>query len=72
MIERPLSIGATLADLERNGRPPHNVRQFQSALRVLNQAAHGIDVDAGAASDAANVAARFLAELRAMLPGCAE
>jgi predicted nuclease of restriction endonuclease-like (RecB) superfamily len=70
--ERPLSIGATLAELERSGRVPRNLRQFQSALGELNRAAHGIDVDANAASQAADVAVRFLADLRAMRAGDVE
>ncbi|MDX8500614.1 hypothetical protein RFM99_19580 [Mesorhizobium sp. VK4C] len=70
--ERPLSIGATLAELERSGRAPRNVRKFQSALAELNRAALGIDVDANAASQAADVAARFLADLRAMRAGGVE
>ncbi|MER9548346.1 PDDEXK nuclease domain-containing protein [Mesorhizobium sp. M0322] len=72
LSERPLSIGATLAELERSGRVPSNLRQFQSALGELNRAAHGIDVDAKAASQAADVAARFLADLRAMRAGDVE
>jgi predicted nuclease of restriction endonuclease-like (RecB) superfamily len=72
LLERPLSIGAALAELERSGRAPPNARQFQAALRVLNQAAHGVDVTQAAATDAADVAARFLAELRSMRSGNAE
>jgi predicted nuclease of restriction endonuclease-like (RecB) superfamily len=65
LVEGPLSIGATLAELARSGKAPQNTSQFQGALRILNQAAHGVDVDAGAAAEAANVATQFLADLRA-------
>ena len=69
---RPLSVGAALAEIERSGRAPRNTRQFQDALRVLNQAVHGIDVDRAAAAEAADVAAQFLADLRALRAGGAE
>ena len=69
LVEVPLSIGATLVELARSGGAPQNTSQFQGALRILNQAAHGIDVDPGAATEAANVATRFLADLRASRAG---
>jgi hypothetical protein len=71
LVEAPLSIGATLVELARSGRAPQNTSQFQGALRILNQAAHGIEVDAGAATEAANVATHFLADLRASREGTA-
>ena len=68
-VASPLSIGAALVELTSSGRAPQNTPQFRAALRILNQAAHGIDVDTGAATEAADVAARFLADLRANRPG---
>ncbi len=68
-FERPLSIGATLAELERKGKAPHTTRQFQGALRLLNQAAHGADVEGAAVIEAADIAARFLADLRSLRAG---
>jgi predicted nuclease of restriction endonuclease-like (RecB) superfamily len=68
-VDGPLSIGAALVELTSRGRAPQNTPQFRAALRILNQAAHGIDVDTGAAAEAADVAARFLADLRANRPG---
>jgi predicted nuclease of restriction endonuclease-like (RecB) superfamily len=68
-VDGPLSIGAALVELTSSGRAPQNTPQFRAALRILNQAAHGIDVDTGAAAEATDVAARFLADLRANRPG---
>ena len=68
-VDGPLSIGAALVELTSSGRARRNTPQFRAALRILNQAAHGIDVDTGAAAEAADVAARFLADLRANRPG---
>jgi predicted nuclease of restriction endonuclease-like (RecB) superfamily len=68
-VDGPLAIGAALVELTSRGRAPQNTPQFRAALRILNQAAHGIDVDTGAAAEAADVAARFLADLRANRPG---
>jgi predicted nuclease of restriction endonuclease-like (RecB) superfamily len=68
-VDGPLSIGAALVELTSSGRAPQNTPQFRAALRILNQAAHGIDVDTGAAAEATDVAARFLAHLRANRPG---
>ena len=68
-VDGPLSIGAALVELTSSGRAPQNTSQFRAALRILNQAAHGIDVDTGAAADAADVAAQFLADLRANRAG---
>ena len=69
LVEGPLSIGATLVELARSGRAPQNTPQVQDALRILNQAAHGIDVNAGAAAEASHVATQFLADLRASRAG---
>ena len=68
LAEGSLSIGATLVELARRGRAPQNTSQFQGALRILNQAARGVDVNTGTAAEAANVAAQFLADLRASRP----
>lgn len=68
-VDGPLSIDAALVELTSSGRAPQNTPRFRAALRILNQAAHGIDIDAGVAAEAAEVAARFLADLRANRPG---
>ncbi len=67
--ERPLSIGTALAELSRSGSTPPSTKRFEAALRTLNQAAHGVDVSDAAATEAAEVAAAFLAELRAIRSG---
>jgi predicted nuclease of restriction endonuclease-like (RecB) superfamily len=69
LVAGPLSIGVALVELANSGRAPQNTVRFQDALRILNQAAHGIDVDVGTAAEAADVAAQFLADLRAHRAG---
>lgn len=69
LAERPLSIGATLAELARTGSAPPSTARFQTALRTLNQAAHGFEVSEDAAAEAAEIGAAFLAELREIRSG---
>ena len=47
LVAGPLSIGVALVELANSGRAPQNTVRFQDALRILNQAAHEIDVDVG-------------------------
>ena len=62
--EHPLTISASLAELQRRGQAPVSTRHFHQALRALNYAAHGHDVSEDDARHAAEAAAQFLAELR--------
>jgi hypothetical protein len=41
--------------------------EFELALRVMNSAAHGYDVDAAAAQAAFDIGKKFLAELRTLI-----
>ncbi|WP_280948501.1 PDDEXK nuclease domain-containing protein [Methylobacterium tarhaniae] len=72
LAESSLSIGATLAALERAGKVPHSTRLFQTALQVLNQATQGHDADADTAAQAAEVAGHYLADRRAVQAAGAE
>jgi hypothetical protein len=60
---RPTSIGAVLQDLKRRGIAPRSTDRFLDALRVMNEAAHGFDVDPVAADKAIRVGTEFLTEL---------
>jgi hypothetical protein len=66
---RPLGIGTVLRDLKRRGIAPPSTDRFIEALRVMNEAAHGFDVDAAAAEQAVSIGSEFLAELSALKPG---
>ena len=45
---------------------PASTEQMLGALRVMNEASHGVDVDADTAKRAVDVGTVFLAELKAM------
>ena len=60
---RPAGIGHMLQDLERRGLAPPSTRTFIEALRVMNEASHGVEVDPDAAEHAVSVGTAFLAEL---------
>jgi predicted nuclease of restriction endonuclease-like (RecB) superfamily len=60
---RPTGIGPMLQDLERRGLAPPSTRTFIEALRVMNEASHGVEVDPDAAEHAVSVGTAFLAEL---------
>ncbi len=64
--QRPLSIAASLAELEARGLAPESAKAFQSALQVLHHAAHGVESPEQEAADATAIASTFLAELRAI------
>ena len=68
---RPLAITASLAELERLGLAPASTDRFRSALQTLNRAAHGLEVEQDAATEAAAIAATFLDELREVRSGSA-
>jgi predicted nuclease of restriction endonuclease-like (RecB) superfamily len=61
---RRLGIGTMLKELDRDGALPHSAHDFEAALRVMNEAAHGVDVDPHAIAEAAKVGARFLDDLK--------
>jgi predicted nuclease of restriction endonuclease-like (RecB) superfamily len=61
--ERPMTISYVISDLQRRGVAPPSTERFLQAVRVMNEAAHGVDVDAKAAEDATQLVSEFLAEL---------
>ena len=65
---RPTGIGPMLQDLQRRGLAPPSARAFAEALRVMNEASHGVDVDPDAAARAVEVGTTFLADLTERIP----
>ncbi len=63
---QPMSIGTVLRDLKQRGIAPPSTDRLLEALRVMNEAAHGFDVDSAAAERAVSVGSEFLAELSAV------
>ncbi|WP_453998087.1 PDDEXK nuclease domain-containing protein [Afipia felis] len=59
----PIGIGPMLQDLQRRGLAPPSTGAFVEALRVMNEASHGVDVDSDAAEHAVSIGTAFLAEL---------
>jgi len=57
-------IGQMLRELQTSGALPPSTGDFEAALRVMNDAAHGIDVDPIAAAEAVRIGSRFLEELK--------
>jgi hypothetical protein len=53
-----------LGELHSRGLAPKSTAQLLDTLRVMNQAAHGLDVDAESAREAVDIGTVFLAELR--------
>ena len=60
---RPTGIGPMLENLEQRGLAPPSTRAFVEALRVMNEASHGVEVDPDAAEHAVSVGTAFLKEL---------
>jgi predicted nuclease of restriction endonuclease-like (RecB) superfamily len=60
---RPTGIGPMLEDLEQRGLAPPSTRAFVEALRIMNEASHGVAVDPDAAEHAVSVGTAFLAQL---------
>lgn len=60
---RPTGIGPMLQDLQGRGLAPPSTSAFVEALRVMNEASHGVEVDPDAAEHAVSVGTAFLAEL---------
>jgi predicted nuclease of restriction endonuclease-like (RecB) superfamily len=61
---RSAGIAPMLQELQRVGVLPESAQAFQATLRVLNDAAHGIEVGPDAATDAVKAGSRFLDHLR--------
>lgn len=65
-FDRPAGIMNMLRDMRRQGSMPASTEQMLGALRVMNEATHGVDVDASAAMQAVEIGTLFLAELRTL------
>lgn len=61
--KRPMSISTVLNELKQRGLAPPSTDQFLTALSVMNEAAHGVDVDSTAVAQAITIGTMFLAEL---------
>jgi predicted nuclease of restriction endonuclease-like (RecB) superfamily len=57
-------IRQMLQDLRAVGIVPSGAAEFETAVRVMNEAAHGIDVEPHAAEHALDVGSLFLSELK--------
>ena len=67
--KRPRSISSVLRELKECGVAPPSTDRFLEALAIMNEAAHGLDVDSTAVEQAISVGTTFLAELSgSMLP----
>jgi hypothetical protein len=55
-----------LRELQRQGLVPASTEQMLGALRVMNEASHGVDVDSDAAKQSVEIGTVFLAELKAL------
>jgi hypothetical protein len=64
-IDSPINIGLLLEDLKKRALAPASTDPFIVALRVMNRAAHGVDVDEAAVVDAVKIGNEFLAEISA-------
>ncbi|MCK1344118.1 MULTISPECIES: PDDEXK nuclease domain-containing protein, partial [unclassified Bradyrhizobium] len=63
---RPTGLGDMLRELHRRSLAPVSTPQLLDSLRVMNEAAHGMDVDSATAQRAVDAGTVFLAELRNM------
>nr|WP_256466959.1 MULTISPECIES: PDDEXK nuclease domain-containing protein [unclassified Bradyrhizobium] len=66
VFDRPVGIINMLRDLRRQGPVPASTEQMLGALRVMNEASHGVDVDSDAAKRAVEIGTVFLADLKAL------
>jgi predicted nuclease of restriction endonuclease-like (RecB) superfamily len=64
-----LGISPGLEQLKSLGLAPPNTDQFRASLNALNRAAHGSELSADAAQEAADAGAAFLVELRKLSAG---
>lgn len=60
---KPIGIDNMLRALHERGLAPAGTERFLESLRVMNEAAHGLDVDPEISRRAAEIGAAFLAEL---------
>lgn len=60
---RPMSIASLLRHLQQLGVAPESTDRLLEVLRVMNEAAHGFDVDPETARQAVEVGTEFLVEL---------
>lgn len=58
-----VGIGRMLRELDRLGDAPPSTRPLLEALRAMNEAIHGLDVEPGVAERAVTVGTMFLSEL---------
>lgn len=65
--KRPESISSVLRELKERGLAPPSTDGFLEALPLMNEAAHGLDVDSTAVARAIGVGTTFLAELSGSL-----
>jgi hypothetical protein len=63
-LRRSLGVGQALRELKESGGMPSGTDAFLQTLATMNKAAHGLEAEAGAATEALRVASEFLAELR--------
>jgi hypothetical protein len=61
--KRPRNISSVLRELKERGVAPPSTDRFLEALPIMNEAAHGLDVDSTAVAQAISVGTTFLAEL---------
>jgi len=64
-VDSPMSIVEVLNNLNRCGLAPSSTDQFIGALRVMNRAAHGVEIDTDAVADAVRIGNEFLAAITA-------
>lgn len=62
-VERTQGLRHVLQALQQQGVAPPSTDQFLQALRVMNDAAHGINVEAADTTEALRIGAQFLSEL---------
>lgn len=55
-----------LREMNQRGLAPASTERFLKSLRIMNEAAHGVDVDPKGAELAVEIGTAFLAELRGM------
>jgi YhcG PDDEXK nuclease domain len=60
----PRGVGLILRELHRKGLLPDSATELLRVMNAMNQAAHGVNVDAAQAQEAIQVGNRFLTELR--------
>jgi 2'-5' RNA ligase len=62
----PMGVRQALRELQSRGVAPASTDAFLQALRAMNEAAHGLDVEPAAVEQATRIGSEFLAELRSL------